>query len=101
MGQRLEKRQKDKEEEKKKEKKAPSKQPTKKASPALQAIVNEKEISHPEMIKRVWDYIKSKNLQNPKNKRQIIPDAALAKVLGTKEPVDMMKLSRLLGKHLS
>lgn len=90
-----------KKEEKKKVKRAPSKQPTKKASPALQAIVNEKEISRPEMIKRVWDYIKSNNLQNPKNKRQIIPDAALAKVLGTKEPVDMMKLSGLLGKHLS
>jgi chromatin remodeling complex protein RSC6 len=30
-----------------------------------------------------------------------VPDAMLAKVFGGKEPIDMMKLAGLLGKHIS
>lgn len=80
--------------------KTAKKQPTLTLSPALQAITGAKELSRPEVIKYVWDYIKEHECQDKKNKRLIIPDAKLAKVIG-KEPIDMMKLSGLLGKHLS
>jgi chromatin remodeling complex protein RSC6 len=56
------------------------------------------EMARMEVTKKLWDYIKANNLQDPKNKRLIVPDAKLAKVLG-KQPVDMMKLSGLLSKH--
>ncbi len=82
-------------------KKAPRKQAALKLSPALQAITGEKELSRPETLKKVWDYIKTHNLQDPKNRRHIRPDAKLAKVFETDQPVDMMKLPGLLGKHLS
>ena len=38
-------------------------------------------------------------LRDAKNKRLIVPDKALAKVLGSK-PVDMLKLSSLINKHI-
>ncbi len=92
------------------EKKAPAKS-KKKATPRkqagytlskeLEAVVGASELSRPEVIKKVWDYIKEHNLQDKKNKRLIVPDAKLAKVFGSKEPIDMMKLSGALSKHLT
>lgn len=82
-----------------KKKKAGSSQPLQTLSKELQAVVGEEKLSRPETVKKMWDYIKENKLQDPKNKRLIVPDAKLAKVFGSKEPVDMMKLSGLLGKH--
>jgi DNA topoisomerase-1 len=79
-------------------KKSPLAQATYKLSPELQKIVGAAEMSRPEVTKQVWVYIKKNNLQDPRNKRLIRPDATLAKVLGT-EPVDMLKLASFLNKH--
>lgn len=75
-------------------------QPAYKLSAELSAIVGAKELSRPEVTQQLWVYIKEHKLQDPKNKRLICPDAALAKVFGSKEPVDMMKLASILSKHL-
>lgn len=84
-----------------KKKAAPkSTQPKKTLSKDLAAITGEAELSRPEVVKLVWDYIKKHDLQDPKNKRIINPDAKLGKVIG-KKPVDMMKLAGLLGEHIS
>lgn len=52
-----------------------------------------------EVVKKLWAYIKKNNLQNPKNKRNILADEKLAKVFGKKE-VTMFELASLIGKHL-
>lgn len=75
-------------------------QPTHKLSKELAAIVGTTELARTEVVKKVWDYIKAHNCQDPKNKRLIVPDAPLAKVFGNKEPLDMMKLSGVLNKHI-
>lgn len=75
-------------------------QPAYKLSPELSSLLGHKELSRPEVTKQLWVYIKSHNLQDPKDKRLIRPDAALAKVFGSKAPVNMMKLAGLLNKHL-
>ena len=75
------------------------KQPPLKLSSELTDLLGEKELSRPEVVKKVWDYIKANHLQDPKNKRQIIPDAKLAKVFGSKDAIDMMKLSGILNHH--
>jgi DNA topoisomerase I len=80
-------------------KKKPSNQPLQTLSKELQAVVGEEKLSRPETVKKMWEYIKAHDLQDPKNKRLIVPDAKLAKVFGSKEPLDMMKLSGALGKH--
>ncbi|MBI3258657.1 MAG: hypothetical protein HYZ54_04145 [Ignavibacteriae bacterium] len=74
--------------------------PTFELSKELSDLLGEKRLSRGEVTKKVWDYIKSKKLQDPKNKRLITPDAKLSKVFGSSEPVDMFKLSGILGKHL-
>jgi len=86
---------------KKTTKRKAAQQPAKALSAELADIVGEKELSRPQVVKKVWEYIKQHDLQDPKNKRTIVPDAKLAKVLGGKDPIDMMKLSGLLSKHIS
>ncbi|HEX2582512.1 MAG TPA: type I DNA topoisomerase [Chlamydiales bacterium] len=81
-----------------KKSKRTSSQPAYHLSPELAALVDAEELSRPEVTKRLWVYIKENNLQDPKNKRTIVPDAKLAKVIG-KNPIDMMKLAALLSKH--
>lgn len=85
---------------KKTAKKAAPKQKAIALSNALQALVGAKELSRPEIVKKLWDYIKEHNCQNSKNKREIIPDAKMQKVFG-KEKFDMMKLAGKLSDHLN
>ena len=84
----------------KKAPKAKIAQPAYKLSPELSSLLGKQELSRPEVTKELWIYIKSHNLQDPFDKRLIRPDAALAKVFGSKAPVNMMKLAGLLNKHL-
>lgn len=67
-------------------------------SKELEKIVEEKTLTRGDILKKVWKYIKSKKLQDPKNKRKIIPDKNLSKIFD--EPIDMMKLSTYLNKHM-
>ncbi len=66
----------------------------------LAAIVGSKSASRPEVMKKLWHYIKAKKLQDPKARRMICPDEKLAKVFGSKRAVDMLKLGGLLNKHI-
>ena len=68
-------------------------------SPALEAIVKSKKLTRPQIVKKLWVYIKAHKLQDAKNKRMICPDNKLAEVIG-KKPVDMLKLAGLLSKHI-
>ncbi len=67
----------------------------------LTAIVGTNELSRGEVTKKMWDYIKAHNLQDPANKRLIRTDSKLAKVFGTNEPVDMFKMAGLLNAHMT
>jgi len=71
-----------------------------KLSPELASVLGKKALSRPETTKAIWVYIKTHNLQDPKDKRMIRPDAPLAKVFGSKKPINMMQLSAILNKHL-
>ena len=71
-----------------------------KPSAALAAVVGADPLPRTEVIKKLWEYIKAHNLQNPANKRNILCDAKLKAVLG-KDEVTMFELTGLAGKHLS
>lgn len=75
--------------------------PQNKLSPELAAVVGADSMSRPEVTKKIWDYIKEHKLQDPANKRMIVPDAKLAKIFGSKEPLNMFQLAGVLNKHLS
>jgi chromatin remodeling complex protein RSC6 len=68
-------------------------------SAALAAIVGSDPLPRTEVTKRLWDYIKARNLQNPANKRNILCDAPLRAVMG-KDEVTMFEMTGLVGKHL-
>ena len=52
-----------------------------------------------EITKQVWDYIKSKGLQDAGNRRTINADATLRPVFG-KDQVTMFELPRAIGNHV-
>ena len=49
-------------------------------------------------MKKIWEYIKANNLQDPKDKRTIIADAKLRPILG-QDSVNMFALAGLIGKQ--
>jgi len=69
-------------------------------SEELTQVVGAKELTRNEVIKKLWEYIKKNHLQDPDNKRLIVPDQKLAKVFGNFEPLDMFQLAGLISKHL-
>ena len=68
-------------------------------SPALGAIVGTEPLTRAELTKWVWDYIKSHDLQDAKDRRQINADAPLKAVLG-KEQVSMFEMTQLINQHV-
>ena len=69
-------------------------------SAELGAIVGKEPLTRAELTKRVWDYIKSHDLQDAKDRRQINPDAALKQVLG-KDQVSMFEMTKLINQHVT
>jgi chromatin remodeling complex protein RSC6 len=68
-------------------------------SSELEAVVGAKKLTRPEIVKKLWVYIKAHKCQDTKNKRMINPDQKLSEVIG-KKPVDMLKLAGHLNKHI-
>jgi len=70
-----------------------------KPSPELAAVIGPEAVPRTEATKRLWEYIKAHNLQNPANKRNILCDDKLLAVMGKRE-VTMFEMTGLVGKHL-
>jgi chromatin remodeling complex protein RSC6 len=70
-------------------------------SAELAAVVGAGPMPRSEVVKKLWVYIKSKNLQDPENKRNINADEALKAVFGGKDVVNMFEMTKLVSKHLS
>ena len=71
-----------------------------KPSAELAGVIGAGEITRGEVVSKMWAYIKSNNLQNPANKREIIADAKLKPVFGGKDKVDMFEMNKHLAQHL-
>jgi len=71
----------------------------KQPSAALAAVIGSEPVARPEAVKKLWDYIKAHNLQDPKDKRTIRADDKLRAVFG-KDSAGMFELTGLLGAHL-
>lgn len=64
----------------------------------LAAVIGTKTSTRPQVVKKLWVYIKKHKLQDHKNRRMINPDKKLGAVLGNR-PVNMLKMAGLLNKH--
>lgn len=67
---------------------------------ALAVIVGSKPLPRSEMTKKLWDYIKKNNLQDPKKKTNINADDALKVVFGGKKQVTMFEMTKLVSAHV-
>lgn len=67
---------------------------------ALAAVVGSEPMPRTEVTKRIWDYIRTNNLQDPKDKRTIRADAKLKKVFNGKDSVSMFEMTKLVNQHL-
>jgi chromatin remodeling complex protein RSC6 len=66
----------------------------------LAEITGKAPLPRTEVVKKVWEHIKKNNLQNPKNKREIVADDKLRAVFG-KDRVTMFEMNKHLSRHLS
>ena len=69
-------------------------------SKELAAVVGSDPLSRPDVVSRIWIYIKSNNLQNPQNKREILADDKLEPIFGATK-VTMFEMNKHLAQHLS
>ena len=86
------------------------KETTRKPNPALMKpvqpdavlapIVGSTPLPRSEMTKKLWDYIKKNNLQDPKKRTQINADDALKAVFGGKSQVSMFEMTKLVSAHV-
>ncbi len=67
----------------------------------LAAIVGNQPLSRTDVTRKLWDYIRSHNLQDPANKTFIKADPPLQQVFEGKDRVSMFEMTKLVFKHLS
>ncbi|MFW8565172.1 SWIB/MDM2 domain-containing protein [Orrella sp. 11846] len=69
-------------------------------SEILGAVIGKDPLPRTEATKKIWEYIKKHDLQDPSNRRNINADDKL-KPLFEKDQVSMFELTKILSKHLS
>ncbi|OGH58864.1 MAG: hypothetical protein A2725_03900 [Candidatus Magasanikbacteria bacterium RIFCSPHIGHO2_01_FULL_33_34] len=70
-------------------------------SEELEAVIGKGPLPRGQVMKKLWEYIKKNNLQNPQKKRNIVADDKLLVVFGGKKEVDMFEMAKLVSAHLT
>jgi chromatin remodeling complex protein RSC6 len=66
----------------------------------LSAIIGTEPVPRTEVTRKLWDYIRSNQLQDPSNKTRIIADAKLKEVFDGREQVTMFEMTKLVFNHV-
>lgn len=69
-------------------------------SPELAHIVGAAPLSRGEVMKKLWDYIKKHDLQDPENKRRIRADANLRPIFENNDSLSMFEMTAYVSRHL-
>ncbi len=67
----------------------------------LAVIIGEEPVARTDVTRKLWDYIRSHNLQDPENKTFIKADDNLKLVFDGKERVSMFEMTKLVFGHVS
>jgi chromatin remodeling complex protein RSC6 len=67
----------------------------------LAAIIGQGPMPRTEVTKALWVYIKEHNLQDPNNKRNILPDEKLKKVFDGVDSLTMFEMAKYVSKHVT
>lgn len=68
-------------------------------SPALSELLGETQLSRPQTVKKIWQYVKERDLQDPADKRQIRCDDAMRAVF-KQDRVHMFTMNKILNQNL-
>jgi chromatin remodeling complex protein RSC6 len=66
----------------------------------LAAVIGYEPIARTEITRKLWDYIRSHNLQDPENKTFIKADDQLKQVFDGKDRVSMFEMTKLVFGHV-
>jgi upstream activation factor subunit UAF30 len=67
----------------------------------LAAIIGDTPLPRTEATRKLWEYIRSHNLQDPANKTFIKADESLKHVFDGKDRVSMFEMTKLVSHHLT
>lgn len=67
----------------------------------LAAVVGDGQLTRAELTKKMWDYIKSNDLQDPKDRRMINADDKLRPIFNGQNQVSMFEMTKLVNQHVS
>jgi chromatin remodeling complex protein RSC6 len=70
-----------------------------KLSAPLQELTGQSFCSRPELVKKIWEYVRHHNLQDPKDRRFILCDEKLGKIF-KKKRVNCFGMNKDLSNHL-
>ena len=69
-------------------------------SSELEEVVGKGPLPRGQVVKKLWEYIKAHDLQNPSNKRNILADDKLKKLFDGKGEVTMFEMTKLVSAHM-
>eukprot|EP00529_Nitzschia_sp_RCC80_P025810 CAMPEP_0113467544 /NCGR_PEP_ID=MMETSP0014_2-20120614/14869_1 /TAXON_ID=2857 /ORGANISM="Nitzschia sp." /LENGTH=340 /DNA_ID=CAMNT_0000359855 /DNA_START=337 /DNA_END=1359 /DNA_ORIENTATION=+ /assembly_acc=CAM_ASM_000159 len=75
-------------------------QPPYRLSPALSVVVKADVLPRPQVVKKLWVYIREHNLQNPQNRKEILCDDNFKKIMGGRSKVTMFSMNSFVGDHI-
>jgi len=67
---------------------------------SLGAVIGQEPLPRPQVIRKLWEYIKAEGLQDTRDKKMINADDALRPVFGGKDRVNMFEMTKLVMGHL-
>jgi upstream activation factor subunit UAF30 len=67
----------------------------------LAPVVGSEPLTRAALTKKIWDYVKKNDLQDPNDRRSIRADAKLKPVFGGKDKVSMFEMTKLVNQHVS
>ncbi|VVA98182.1 unnamed protein product [Arabis nemorensis] len=68
-------------------------------SPKLGEFIGTSQLARTEVVKKMWVYIREKNLQDPKDRRKILCDKSLHSLFHVKS-INMFQMNKALSKHI-
>jgi len=66
----------------------------------LAEVIGNQPLARTEITRKLWEYIRSHNLQDPENKTFIRADDKLKAVFDGKDRVSMFEMTKLISGHL-
>jgi len=67
----------------------------------LAEIIGSEPVPRTEVTRKLWDYIRGHNLQDPANKTFINADGKLKEVLDGRDRVSMFEMTKLVFNHVT